>query len=68
MNPEPRFVMAATVTLAEVLAARRGTRLSEEEGWALLCASVQVPTGQVVRYTQYANHRYSNGKQKILAL
>ncbi len=33
---------AATVSLAEVVAARGGTRLSEEEGWALLCASVQV--------------------------
>ena len=35
---------ASTVSLAEVVSARGGARLSEEEGWALLCAAVQVPT------------------------
>ncbi len=31
-----------TVSLVEVVTARGGRCLSEEEGWALLCASVQV--------------------------
>ncbi len=36
-------MVSATVSLAEVVTARGGRRISEEEGWALLCASVQVP-------------------------
>jgi hypothetical protein len=35
-------MVAATVSLAEVVTARGGRRLSEEEGWTLLCASVKV--------------------------
>jgi hypothetical protein len=35
-------MVSVTVSLAEVVTARGGRRLSEEEGWALLCASVQV--------------------------
>jgi hypothetical protein len=35
-------MVSVTVSLAEVVNARDGRRLSEEEGWALLCASVQV--------------------------
>jgi hypothetical protein len=41
LDPRPSAV-AASVSLAEVVTARGGRRLSEEEGWALLCASVQV--------------------------
>jgi hypothetical protein len=35
-------MVSDTVSLAEVVTARGGRRLSEDEGWALLCASVQV--------------------------
>ncbi len=35
-------MVSVTMSLAEVVTARGGRSLSEEEGWALLCASVQV--------------------------
>ncbi len=35
-------MVSVTVSLAEVVTSRGGRCLSEEEGWALLCASAQV--------------------------
>ena len=46
------LVPDGTVTLAEVVTARGGRGLSEEEGWALLCASVQVPVCSMIENYQ----------------